>query len=245
MIDIAASAAPAIPADRDRVQVWDLPLRLFHWLLVGTVALAFVSAEEGSGLGQWHIAAGWIAAVLIGFRLLWGFIGGQHARFASFVRPGKLAEHVLGLLRGRVAPSLGHNPLGGIATLVLLVAVAAVVWTGAGLIGGGEAGEELHEGIANALLVLIGLHVAAVVLMSVLSKENLVAAMVTGRKMRAKHPRAVDAVPAAGVALPVAALAIAAGAYGVLQIDGQAFTPGARAEAADTEAAGGEEGDND
>lgn len=243
----AQQAAVQSLAVKPGVKVWDLPLRLFHWMLVCAILLAFVSAEEGSGLGQWHVAAGWVAAILIGFRLLWGFIGGQHARFANFIRPGRIAGHIGGLLHGRVEPSLGHNPLGGVATLILLSAVAAVAWTGAGLTGGGEAGEELHEGIANALLVLIGLHVAAVVLMSVLSKENLVAAMVTGRKARAKHPGAPDAVPAAGIALPVAALAMAAGAYGVLQIDDQAFAPRASAEAgADNgEAAPSEDDDGD
>lgn len=222
------------------VKVWDLPLRLFHWLLVGTILLAFVSAEEGSGLSNWHIASGWVAAILIGFRLLWGFIGGQYARFANFIKPGQLVNHVSGLLRGQVEPSLGHNPLGGIATLVLLSAVAAVVWTGTGLTGGGENGEDLHEGIANALLILIGLHVAGVIIMSRLGRENLVKAMISGRKSRDRHPGAVDAVPAPGLAVPVAALAIAAGVYGVLQFDAGAFSPAAQGEAGE---AGGDEDD--
>lgn len=241
MIDMTAPVTLNPDIDAGRVKVWDLPLRLFHWLLVGTILLAFVSAEEGSGLGQWHIAAGWVAAILIGFRLLWGFIGGQHARFVDFIKPGQLPGHISGMLRGRSEPSLGHNPLGGIATLILLLAVAAVVWTGTGMVGGGENGEELHEGLANGLLVLIGLHVAGVVLMSILSKESLVMAMITGTKPRARHPGAVDAVPAPGIAIPVAALAIAAGAYGVLQVDGQAFTPGAHSEAGEAN----DEGDSD
>lgn len=213
------------------VKVWDLPLRLFHWLLAGTILLAFISAEEGSGLSQWHVASGWIAAILIGFRLLWGIIGGEHARFANFIKPGKLAQHVSGLLRGRVEPSLGHNPLGGMATLVLLAAVASVVWTGTALLGGGDRGEELHEGIANGLLVLIGLHIAGVIIMSRLSRDNLVKAMMTGRKARERHPDAADAVPAPGLAIPVAALAIVAGTYGAMQADPQAFTPTEHAEA--------------
>ena len=239
MIDTTAPATLE-PSTRSRqLKVWDLPLRIFHWLLVGTILLAFVSAEEGAGLGQWHVAAGWVAAILIGFRLLWGFIGGQHARFVNFIKPGQLAGHISGLLRGRSEPSLGHNPLGGVATLVLLLAVAAVVWTGASMVGGGENGAELHEGLANGLLVLTGLHVAGVILMSILSKENLVTAMVTGRKARARHPGAADAVPPPGMAVPVAVLAIAASAYGVLQIDSQALIPGAHA------AAGAADSDSD
>ncbi len=241
MIETTAQAALNPDIVAGRVKVWDLPLRLFHWILAVTILLAFVSAEEGSGLGQWHVPAGWVAALLIGFRLIWGFIGGQHARFANFVKPGRLAAHITGLLHGRAESSLGHNPLGGVATLILLLAVAAVVWTGIGMVGGGETGEELHEALANGLLVLIGLHVAGVVLMSILSKESLVTAMITGSKARARHPGAVDAVPAPGIAVPVAALAIAAGAYGVLQVDGQAFTPGAHSDAGEA----GDEGDRD
>ena len=233
-----ATVVPTSAAAAAGVRVWDLPLRLFHWLLVAAVAVAFVSAEEDSILRGWHVTAGWIAALLIGFRLVWGFIGGEHARFASFVRPSRLRAHLATLVAGRPEASLGHNPLGAIATLVLLITVAAVVATGTMLIGGG--GEDLHEGLANALLALIGLHVAGVLMMSVLSRENLVRAMVTGKKPRTRHPGAADAQPAPGLALPVAALAIAGGGYGILQVDPLAMTPGAHAEAGE---GGGEDAD--
>lgn len=131
---IAPTSAKAASSD---ISVWDLPLRLFHRLLAGTILLAFVSAEEGSGLSQWHVASDWVAAILIGFRLLWGFIGGQHARFVNFINPGRVMQHVSGLLGGRVEPSLGHNPLGGMVALLLLLTVAAMVWTGTSLTGGG------------------------------------------------------------------------------------------------------------
>ncbi|KAB7643875.1 cytochrome b/b6 domain-containing protein [Polymorphobacter fuscus] len=238
MPDIALPITPTAPGRKGHanaaVKVWDLPTRLFHWLLAATVLLAFVSAEEGTGLAPWHVAAGWVAAILIGFRMIWGFIGGQHARFRNFIRPGAVGDHVAGLLHGRVEPSLGHNPLGGLATLVLLATVTAVVWSGASLIGG-TGSEDLHEGLAGGLLALVGLHVAAVVVMSVLSRENLVRAMVTGVKPRARHPGAVDAAPAAGLAAPAAALAIIAGAYAVQQVDSGAFVPGSHAEAGETE----------
>jgi cytochrome b len=226
MTDIATIAVPAAPIARDTVKVWDLPLRLFHWLLVATIVLAFASAEDDTGLAQWHVAAGWVAAILIGFRLVWGFIGGQHARFANFVKPGQLWGHVTGLLGGRSEPSLGHNPLGGVATLALLFAVAIVAWTGSGLIGGSERGEALHEGVAYGLLALIGLHVAAVVIMSALSRENLVTAMISGNKARTRHPDAADATPPASLAAPVAAMAIVAATYGILQVDPNAFAAG-------------------
>ena len=107
----------------------------------------------------------------------------------------------------------------------------AVAWTGASQTGVGEAGEELHERIANGLLVLIGLYLAGVVMVSILSKENLVTAMITGCKARERYP---DAVPAAGIAVPAAALVIAAGVYCALQIDAWAFTPNANADASET-----------
>lgn len=213
------------------VKVWDLPLRLFHWSLAVSILFAFVSAEEGSDLSQWHIASGWVAALLIGFRLLWVFIGGQHARFTSFIKPQQVAHHIRDLLRGRAAPSLGHNPLGGIAALALLIAVAAVVTTGAALTGGGETGEDLHEGIANGLLILIAVHVAGVIGTSLLTRDNLIKAMVTGNKSRARHPDAMDAAPAPGLAVPIAALALAAGTSAIVQLDPGAFAPVAHGDA--------------
>jgi cytochrome b len=78
--------------DRTRkIRVWDLPLRLFHWFLVAAIALAFLSSEEGSPLSDWHIASGWIAMVLIVFRIFWGLVGGEHSRWSDFVRPSGFA----------------------------------------------------------------------------------------------------------------------------------------------------------
>ncbi|MEL4428059.1 cytochrome b/b6 domain-containing protein, partial [Shewanella indica] len=76
------------------ITVWDLPLRLFHWLLAGSIAVAFLSSEDDSPLAAWHIAAGWVAAVLVVFRLVWGIVGSEHARFASFVRPSRAFAHL-------------------------------------------------------------------------------------------------------------------------------------------------------
>lgn len=207
-------------SDRN-VRVWDWQLRLFHWMLVLSLALAFLSSEEDSALNPWHVLAGWVAGLLIVFRLVWGFIGGEHSRFSDFIRPSRIAGHVAGLLRGRAEPSLGHNPLGAVAVVVLLGLAGTTVWTGA---FGGEEAEELHEVIAWALLAMIALHIAAVAIMSYLERENLARAMVTGDKPRARHPDARDA-RAPGIAATLVALAvIAAAAYAVLRYDPQAFT---------------------
>lgn len=207
------------------IKTWDWGVRLFHWLLVAAIAVAFLSSEEGSALSPWHVPAGWVAAILIVFRLLWGFVGGEHARLVNLVRPSRLAGHVRGLFAGRVHASLGHNPLGGIAVIVLLALVAATTFTG---ITGGEDG---HEAISYILLAMIALHVVAVVAMSFLTRDNLIGAMITGRKKTTHFPNAQDAAPPARLAVPLAVLVVAGSAYAATRIDPQAFTPGAHGEA--------------
>lgn len=204
-----------------QIRVWDLPLRLFHWLFVAAIGLAFLSSEEGSALADWHVASGWVAAVLIVFRILWGLVGGEHSRWLDFVRLSGLAAHLRELARFRPTPTLGHNPLGALSVLVLLALAAAVVWTGAAL---GEAGEELHELLAWTLLALIALHVVAVVFMSVLTRENLVRAMVTGRKPADRHADAHDAHRPPRYGLILAALVVAGTVYAVRTFDPLAFT---------------------
>jgi cytochrome b len=203
------------------IKVWDWQLRLFHWLLVIAIAVAFLSSEEDSAINQWHVLSGWVAAVLVVFRLLWGFVGGEHSRFADFIRPSRIPDHLSGLLSGRREASLGHNPLGAMAVVLLLALAAATIWTGA---FGGEAAEDLHEIVAWTLLALVGLHIAAVIVMSLLERENLVRAMVTGKKPATRHPGAVDARPPSAVGFVVALAVIAATAFAILRYDPQAFT---------------------
>lgn len=225
---------PAPSAIRS-IKTWDPGVRLFHWLLVAAIAVAFLSSDEGSALSPWHVPAGWMAAILIVFRLVWGLVGGEHARFVNLIRPSRMAGHVRGLFAGRVHASLGHNPLGGIAVLVLLALVAATAFTG---ITGGEGG---HEAIAYVLLAMIALHVVAVVAMSFLTRDNLIGAMVTGRKKTTHFPNAQDAAPPARLALPLAVLVVAGSAYAATRIDPQAFTPAVHGEAGE----GGEGGEAD
>lgn len=205
---------------KKRVKVWDLPLRLFHWTLVIAIAVAFLSSEEDSPLNYWHVLSGWVAAVLITFRLMWGFVGGEHSRFSDFVRPSRIPHHIASLARGQHEPSLGHNPLGAVAVLVLLALAAVTVWTGA---FGGEAAEELHEVTAWALLAMIALHVVAVIVMSMLERDNLVRAMITGDKPAARHPGAAEAKAPGALGWIVSAVVIAATSYAIIQYDPEAF----------------------
>lgn len=206
---------------RQEVKVWDAPLRLFHWVLVVAIAIAFLSSEEDSALNKWHVLSGWLTAILLAFRLVWGFIGGQHSRFADFIRPTRIGHHISSLVRRETEPTLGHNPLGGVAVVLLLALIAGTVLTGA---FGGEAAEELHELVAWVLLAMVALHVVAVMVMSVLERENLIRAMVTGYKPKARHPGAQNAIAPRPVALLVGATVVAGAAYSVLQYDADAFT---------------------
>lgn len=201
------------------IRVWDLPLRLFHWSLVLTIAVALLSAEEDSVLNQWHVMAGWIAAILLAFRLTWGFIGGEQSRFTHFVRPAEVAHHVRDLVRGRPEPTVGHNALGAFSVIALLALIAFTVWTGVTL------QEDLHEVLGWTLLALVAVHIVAVIAMSRLTRENLVRAMITGRKSATLHPGTGDARPPSLLALAAAALVFAGTTYAIVSFDPLAFTP--------------------
>ena len=168
----------------ERVLVWDAAVRVFHWLLALTFAGAWLTAESE----HWrlvHVTLGYTAGALVLFRIAWGFIGTFHARFANFVRgPGAVRNYLLSIVRGQPEHHTGHNPAGALAILAILAAVLVLTGTGwAGYAGlTGDWALELHEGVATALLALVGVHVFAVVASSFVHRENLVRAMVTGRK---------------------------------------------------------------
>jgi cytochrome b len=167
-----------------RILVWDAPVRVFHWLMVLCFAGAWLTAESE----HWrllHVTLGYTMAGLVGFRLLWGLLGTRHARFASFVRGPKAAARYVGAaLRGRPEHHAGHNPAGAIAIVALLaltVIVTASGWLTYAELGGGWL-EELHEGAASFMLGVVGVHIAGVLIASLLHRENLVGAMLSGRK---------------------------------------------------------------
>jgi cytochrome b len=164
--------------------VWDLPTRAFHWLLVVSFAGAYITSET-ERLRDVHMLLGYSAAGLVAFRILWGLIGTQHARFASFpLSPRAVVDYLKSLMSKSPRHYFGHNPAGSwaiIAMLTLLAATAATGWAESLEIGPRWV-EDLHEGAANATVALIALHVAAVILSSMLHRENLVRAMLTGYK---------------------------------------------------------------
>jgi cytochrome b len=168
---------------RQRIEVWDPFVRAFHWSLAAGYLAAWLTAEELPAL---HERLGYFVLMLIGLRLVWGIVGTRHARFADFVRgPGSALAYLRSLAAGRPQHYIGHNPAGGWMVILMLSTLAATAASGILMAGGdGEAWEELHEALANLSLLLVAVHVSGVVAASLLHRENLVGAMLTGRKWR-------------------------------------------------------------
>lgn len=178
--------------------VWDLPTRLFHWTLVLLVgANLFLVEPEGGTATVIHMTAGYVVIGLLLFRLVWGFVGSPRSRFADFMHPWAEVKSYAARLR-RFAPprSVGHNPLGGWMILVMLAVLAALAATGLFASGRHAAGAlattvpveltallgEAHELLGNIMIALVIVHVVGVAVDWLLTRENIVKAMVTGRK---------------------------------------------------------------
>ena len=167
-----------------RILVWDVPTRVFHWLLVMAFCGAFLTAES-ERYRDIHILSGYTLLGLIAFRLLWGFVGTRYAQFRSFLfKPGEILVYLLSLLKGKPKHYVGHNPLGSVSIWLLLGLGILSGVSGVLLFEdiGGETLEELHEFVSNAMLVIVLIHIAGVAVSSVLHRENLARAMVTGCK---------------------------------------------------------------
>jgi cytochrome b len=165
-------------------RVWDPGVRLFHWGLLA----AFVTAYATGGEIRWlHEDAGYVAAALIAFRLVWGFIGSRHARFADFVRaPKAVLAYLQAIRKGHPGRYLGHNPAGGAMVLALLLAVSLIALSGwlmtTDRFWGVQWVENVHELLVNGTLFLVCLHLTGVFIASRQHHENLVLSMLTGRK---------------------------------------------------------------
>lgn len=176
------SATPRL----DTVPVWDPLVRVGHWTLAVSVLVAYATGDHG---GAWHERIGYVALAAATIRILWGFVGTPHARFGDFVPgPASLGEYVRALVARNEPRHLGHNPLGGAWIVLMLALVLATGVTGWALSGYGhheaKALEEVHEFLAGSLLAAAAVHVAGVAYESLRHGENLVRAMVTGRKRR-------------------------------------------------------------
>ena len=179
----------------NKEKVWDVFVRFFHCALVGAFIIAYFTEDDFMTLHAW---AGYVIMALLGLRLIWGFVGTRYARFSNFVfSPSTIVTYLKDTLLLRARRYLGHNPVGGamilalIASLIITTTTGIVVYGGeenAGLLAGlvservGEGFEDIHEFFANFTLLLVLVHVAGVVVESLIHRENLISAMITGYK---------------------------------------------------------------
>ncbi|WP_020405469.1 cytochrome b/b6 domain-containing protein [Hahella ganghwensis] len=177
------------------IKVWDPFIRIFHWTLAGSFLIAYLTEDDFQSL---HVWTGYCVAGLVSFRIVWGLIGGQYARFGNFIkRPSTVLNYCKQILKGNPDRHLGHNPAGGAMVAALLISLAITALCGMALLAGEGAGplagtlfahlpedplEEIHEFFANATLILVLFHVGGVILASFQHKENLIASMIHGRK---------------------------------------------------------------
>lgn len=167
-----------------KILVWDWPVRLGHWLMVGGFCLAWLTAESET-FRLVHAISGAIVLGAATFRLPWGFIGSRYARFVEFVRgPRAVKDYLSSLLKLEPTHYAGHNPAGGWAIVFLLGFGILTSVTGWAIYNdiGGHLLEELHEGLATTMLIIVLIHLAGVFSGSLLHGENLVRAMLTGIK---------------------------------------------------------------
>ena len=182
---------------QELVKVWDLPLRIFHWLLVTGFLVAYLTEDD---LLTVHVWAGYLVFGLLLFRLIWGFIGNDYARFSSFLcSPAKSVVYFKAAVALKTKRYLGHNPAGAAMIVLLLISLIMTSITGFAVYGADQGAgplaniissnneelwKEIHEFFANFTLFLVFVHVAGVALESYIHRENLVKAMWHGYKKR-------------------------------------------------------------
>ena len=170
------------------IRVWDPWVRLFHWSLVASFVVAWLSAQRWEDL---HDGAGYVAGALVALRLVWGFAGSRYARFSQFVRSPRIIIDYLGSIAASGERRfLGHNPAGGAMILALLAGIVFVVFTGCLMTTDTFWGEtwlqRTHSILAHGFVVLIALHLGGVAAASLRHRENLVRAMIVGTKRAAE-----------------------------------------------------------
>lgn len=168
-----------------RVLVWDVPTRVFHWLLVASFVGAYLTAES-ERYRDIHVMLGYTLLGLISFRVLWGFIGTRYAQFKAFLfKPGEIVVYLLSLVKGKAAHYVGHNPAGSVSIWLLLSLGISLGVTGVMLLQDDVADSvvKIHAMATNIMLAVVFLHLCGVLVSSVLHRENLVRSMVTGMKL--------------------------------------------------------------
>ncbi len=167
-----------------RILVWDVPTRVFHWLQALSFGAAYLTAFS-ERMRNYHVALGYILLGLLVFRLLWGFVGTRYARFRSFLfNPKESFVYLLTMVKGKPVHYLGHNPAGSVSVWLLLGLGLFIGVTGVLALqdDASDVVVDLHGLATNVMLGVILLHLAGVLMSSILHRENLVRAMFTGLK---------------------------------------------------------------
>lgn len=185
-------------SEQSQIRVWDPLVRFFHWSLASAFLIAFITEDDFMIVHSW---AGYLILSLLMIRLIWGFIGTRHARFSDFVyRPATIRGFLKDTLRFRARRYIGHNPAGGAMVIMLMLSLLVTAGSGMLLFGAAEQSgplaqwfaqsgsawadplEEVHELFANFTLLLVIIHVVGVIIESLIHRENLVSAMISGFK---------------------------------------------------------------
>jgi cytochrome b len=180
------------------VKVWDLPVRLFHWLLVLLVVFSFTTGKLGGDWMEWHMRSGFCILTLVLFRIVWGLAGSQTARFSDFIHgPKRVLSYARSLLGGTVQFHAGHNPMGGLMIVLMLVLLLLQATTGlfadddigtrgplADKVSGAVVSlcSTVHLININIILACVALHVCAALFYLTVKKDNLIKPMITGTK---------------------------------------------------------------
>jgi cytochrome b len=220
-----------MPSELRHVRVWDLPTRLFHWLLAGCVIASVISANVGGNAMVWHFRLGYAVLSLLAFRVLWGLVGGRWSRFTSFVySPATLWRYVRGQGHASKYLDVGHTPTGALSVFGLLGILAVQVATGLvaddeiantgpliKFVSGATSGlaTSWHKNYGQWLVItLVVLHIAAIVFYLVKKRQNLVTPMITGDKPLAHDvPASADSLASRGLAAALLALCAAGVAW--------------------------------
>lgn len=214
------------------LRVWDLPVRVFHWSLVVLVVSLFVTGKLGGNWLEWHRRAGFSVIGLVLFRVLWGFVGSYHARFANFLRgPKVVIAYAKAMIDGNAPKYIGHNPIGAVSALTMLIVL--LMQAVLGLFSNDDIMLEgpyarfiskelsdqltaLHKINADIILILVGTHLVAIAFAYFYRKENLVLAMVSGNKWMAERETVENGQPPAWLAW-VVGVCVASVTYLVLK----------------------------
>lgn len=209
-----------------RVRIWDLPLRIFHWLLAALVVFSYVTGKVGGAWIEWHFRSGYTILSLLLFRLLWGFAGSHYARFANFLPSPSRIWLTLRAQGSRVKVSAGHSDIGTLSVYALLIVLVVQASTGLfsndGSFSEGPLARFVSNAISNRLSTLhyynhwlvvglTALHVAAIAFYLSVRRQDLITPMLTGDKLGIAAPAAED-----GAAIRLRALVLAAIAGGIV-----------------------------